>query len=95
MGMKERRTKWHLIAWWTEVGRASAMVRSLHELEWREEKGEERGSLDEGGMWVAVSPKEENRRGRRFGTGMRARIKSRLDAGKTRSAQCTSTVDAA
>ena len=26
-----------------EVGRASAMVRSLHELEWREKKGEERG----------------------------------------------------
>ena len=52
--MKERRTRWHLIAWWTEVvvqrigkwrqsGRetlashevviASAMVRSLHELD--------------------------------------------------------------
>ena len=30
-----------------EVGRASAMVRSLHELGWREEKGGERGSLDE------------------------------------------------
>ena len=26
-----------------EVGRASTMVRSLRELEWREEKGKERG----------------------------------------------------
>ena len=36
----ERNTDGH------KVGRASAMVRSLRELEWREEKGEERGSLD-------------------------------------------------
>ena len=42
------------------------MVRSLHELEWREEKGEERGSLDKGGVQAAVSPKEENRRGVRY-----------------------------
>jgi len=33
------------------------------------------GSLDEGGVRAAVSPKEENRRG--SGMGMRARIKSR------------------
>ena len=39
------------------------MVRSLRELEWREEKGERRGSLDEGGVQAAVSPKEEYRRG--------------------------------
>ena len=45
------------------VRKRSAMVRSLRELEWREEKGEERGSLDEGGVRAAVSPKEENRRG--------------------------------
>ena len=39
------------------------MVRFLCEVEWREEKGEERGSLDEGGMQAVVSPKQENRRG--------------------------------
>ena len=51
------------------------------------------GSLDEGGVRAAVSPKEKIGRG--SGTGMRARIKSRLDAGKRRSAQYTSTVDVA
>ena len=81
--MKERRTRWHLIAWWTEVvvqrtrkwrqsgretlashevGRASVVVRSLHELEWRKEKG--------GGS----------------GTGTRARIESQLDVRKRGSA---------
>ena len=62
--MKERRTRSHFIAWWTEVvvqrtgkwrqcgkeplvvyevGEASAMIRSLRELEWREEKGGGKG----------------------------------------------------
>ena len=58
-----------------EVRKRKAMVHSLRALEWREEKGEERGSLDEGGVRAAMSPKEENRRG--SGTGMRARIESR------------------
>ena len=62
------------------AGIKSATMRSLREFEWRKEKGEERGSLDEGGVRAAVSPKVENRRG--SGTGTRARIKSRQDAGK-------------
>ena len=38
------------------------MVRSLCELEWREEKGEERGFTRRGRRAAVVSPKEENRR---------------------------------
>ena len=76
-----------------EVGRALAMVLSLHKLEWREGKGEERGFARRGGVRASVSPKEKNRRG--SGMGMRARIESRLDARKRGSTQCTSTLDAA
>ena len=43
-----------------EVRRASAIVHSLRELEWREEKGEERGFARQGRRAAAVSPKEEN-----------------------------------
>ena len=56
------------------------MVRSLRELEWREEKGEERGFARQGRRVAAMSPKEENRRG--SSTGTRARIKSQPDAGQ-------------
>jgi len=51
------------------------------------------GSLDEGGVRVDVSPKEEIREG--SGTGTRARIKSGPEVGKRRSAQCTRTTSAA
>ena len=57
-----------------EVGKVSTMVRSLRELEWREEKREERGFAQRGRRVAAMSPKEENRRGSSMGT--RARIKS-------------------
>ena len=59
-----------------EVGEVTAMVRSLHELEWREEKGEERrgGSLDEEACERSC-PKRRKRRG--SGTGARARVESR------------------
>ena len=46
------------------VRKRSAMVRSLCELDWREEKGEERGSHDEGGVRAGVSPKEEKEKGK-------------------------------
>ena len=56
--MKEKsKGQGHLIVANGGGGAALAMVRSLRELEWREEKGEERGSLDEEGVWTAVSPK--------------------------------------
>ena len=76
-----------------EVRKKSAMVRSLRDLEWREEKGEERGFAQREGVRAAVSPKEENRRGSATGTG--ARIESRQDAGKKENAQLVSMVDAA
>ena len=46
-----------------EVGRVSTMVRSLHELEWREEKGEERGFAQRGRHVGGHVPKRENKRG--------------------------------
>ena len=44
-----------------ELGRVSAMVRSLRKLEWREEKGGERGSL---GEEVCEQPCPKRRKGR-------------------------------
>ena len=52
------------------------------------------GSLDEGGVRAAMSPKEERREGG-SDTGTRARIKSGTEAGKRRSAQCTRMASAA
>ena len=40
------------------------MVRSLHELEWREEKGEDWGFARRGGIRAAMSQKEEKGEGK-------------------------------
>jgi len=55
-----------------EVRRPSAMVRSLRELEWREEKGGERGSLDEEAC-ERPCPKRRKRRGPVRGRGRESR----------------------
>ena len=46
-----------------ELGRVSAMVRSLHELEWRKEKGEEKGFARRGGVRAAMSQKKKKEGG--------------------------------
>ena len=64
-----------------KVRKRSAMVRSLRELEWRKEKGVERGFVRRGRRAVAAFPREEKERGRGgSGTGVRARIESRQGA---------------
>ena len=60
-----------------EVGKKSAMVRSLRELERREEK-EGRGFARRGGVQMAIFPKEEGP----SSMGVRVGIKSRQGAGK-------------
>ena len=49
------------------------MVRSLRELEWREEKGEERGFYRRGDVRAAMSPKEEKGEGK-GGSSMGVRV---------------------
>ena len=55
-----------------EVRKRSAMLRSLRELEWREEKGGERGSLDEE-VCERPCPKRRKRRGPVQGRGRESR----------------------
>ena len=64
-----------------EVRKRSAMVRSLRELEWREEKGGERSSLDEEAC-ERPCPKRRKRRGPVQGRGRESRVESRQGAGK-------------
>ena len=49
------------------VGKKSAMVPSLRKRAEGEIKERREGSLDEGGMQAAVSPKEERRKGVQYG----------------------------
>ena len=70
-----------------EVGKKSAMVRSLRELERREEK-EGRGFTQWGGVQTVVSPKRRKRRG--SGMWTRARIESRQGTEKREKAHCAS-----
>ena len=63
--------RWRQHGWETlsvhVAGIKSATVCSLLELEWREEKERRGGSPDEVGVWVAMSPKEENKKGVWYG----------------------------
>ena len=68
-------------------------MRSLREIEWREEKERRGGSLDEVGVWVTVSPKEEKEGGGvqygEEGVGSRADRKGSTQYTRTASvAQC-------
>ena len=76
------------------MGIKSAMARSLRKRAEGGIKEMRECSLDEGDVRVAVSPKEQ-RRETGSGTGTRARIKSRPEVGKRRSAQCTRMASAA
>ena len=76
------------------VGIHSAMARSLRKRAEGGIKERREGLLDEGGMRAVVSSKEERREGG-SSTGTRARIKSGLEAGKRRSAQCMRTASVA
>ena len=75
------------------VGIKSAMTRSLRKRAKGGIKERREGSLNEGGVWAAVSPKEERREG--FWYGDEGEDKSGLEAGKRRSAQCTRAASAA
>ena len=73
------------------MGIKSAMACSLRKRAEGGIKESREGSLDEGGVWAAMSPKGE-RRG--SGRGTRARIKSGPEARKRSCAQCTRTASA-